>query len=419
MEPMKRRLSARTKKILNNALLVFLAAVIVSGLGGGGYYLGYRSGIKSSKNIVVTGVAGVGTPSNVNANFNVFWQVWDVLKHDYLNANKLSSQAMVYGAITGLTDSLNDPYTVFFPPADSTQFTEDVNGNFGGIGAEIDLKNNQLVVLSPLKGTPAESAGLRANDAILSINGQSTQNMNLQDAVNLIRGKIGTVVTLSIMRQGWSQPQIFKITRANIQVPTVDWSIKDGNILDLQLYSFNQNTEADFANAVSQGIKDGAKGMILDLRNNPGGYLNVAVDLAGYFVPANSPVVIEENAQGQEQIVRAGVNQSLLNMPVVVLINGGSASASEILSGALRDDRGTLLVGEKSFGKGTVQEIFPLSDGSSIKVTIAKWLTPNGTWVNGQGLTPDYAVPITDAQLAAHQDPQLAKAIQLLQVEMK
>ncbi len=408
----------KAKKVLNNLLLVVSAVVIVAALGGGGYYFGFRDGAKTSKHLTISGVTNIGTPSDVTANFNVFWQVWDILKHDYLNASKLNNQDLVYGAASGLTNSLNDPYTVFFKPSDSTQFNQDINGNFGGIGAEIDTKNNQLVVLAPLKDSPAEAAGLRANDAILEIDGKSTGNTSLQDAVDEIRGKIGTAVTLTVMRSGWSKPQDFKITRANIQVPTVDWKITDNNILDLQLYSFNQNTETDFANAVTDGIKKGAKGIVLDLRNNPGGYLNVAVDLASYFIPANTPAVIEENAQGEQQVIKTGVNQSLINMPVVVLINGGSASASEILSGALRDDRGTLLIGDKSFGKGTVQEIFPLSDGSSIKVTIAKWLTPNGTWVNGKGLAPDYAVPITDADIAANKDPQLDKAIELLKVEM-
>lgn len=411
--------SGKTKKALDNLLLVVLAAVVVAALGGGGYYFGFRSGAKTSKNIVISGVSGIGTPSDVSANFNVFWQVWDILKHDYLNASQLNNQNLVYGAASGLTDSLGDPYTVFFKPSDSTQFNEDINGNFGGIGAEIDTKNNQLIILAPLQDSPAQAAGLRANDAILAIDGKSTTNTSLQDAVDEIRGKIGTTVTLTIIRAGWSKSRDFIITRGNIQVPTVDWKVVNKNILDLQLYSFNQNTETDFENAVTNGINDGAKGMVLDLRNNPGGYLNVAVDLASYFVQANTPVVIEENAQGDKQVIKASYNQSLAKMPVVILINGGSASASEILSGAMRDDRGTLLVGEKSFGKGTVQEIFPLSDGSSIKVTIAKWLTPDGTWINGKGLTPDYTVPITDADIAANKDPQLTKAIELLQTEMK
>ncbi len=409
----------KAKKALDKILLVISAIIVVTALGSGGYYFGFKAGAQTTKKILISGVSGIGTPSDVNANFNVFWQVWDILKHDYLNASQLNNQDMVYGAVTGLTDSLNDPYTEFFTPTSSTQFSEDINGAFGGIGAEIDIKNNQLIVLAPLQDSPAQAAGLRANDAILAINNQSTDNMSLQDAVNTIRGRIGTSVTLNIMRSGWSKPKNFVITRANIQVPTVDWKVIDKNILDLQLYSFNQNTEADFQKAVTAGISDGATGMILDLRNNPGGYLNVAVDLASYFIPANTPIVTEENAEGAKQVIKAGYNQSLLKMPVVILINGGSASASEILSGAMRDDRGTLLIGEKSFGKGVVQEIFPLSDGASIKVTIAKWLTPDGTWVNGKGLTPDYAVPITDTEIATHEDPQLNKAIQLLQTEMK
>lgn len=396
-----------------------LSIIVVVALGGGGYYFGFKAGAKTTKNIVVSGVSNLSTPSNINANFNVFWQVWDILKNDYLNAGALNNQSLVYGAVTGLTNSLNDPYTEFFQPSDSTQFNQDISGNFGGIGAEIDIKSGQLIVLAPLNNSPAAAAGLRANDAILAINGQSTQNLSLQDAVNEIRGDIGTTVTLTILRKGWNKPQDFKITRANIQVPTVDWKVIDNNILDLQLYSFNQNAEADFNNAVNSGIQDGAKGMILDLRNDPGGYLNVAVDLASELLPANTPVVIEENAQGVKQVIKTGINQSLAKMPVVVLINGGSASAAEILSGALRDNRGVLLVGEQSFGKGTVQEVFPLSDGSFIKVTIAKWLTPDGTWINGKGLKPDYVVPLTDANIAAGTDPQLAKAVELLKTEMQ
>ncbi|MCL5006781.1 MAG: S41 family peptidase [Patescibacteria group bacterium] len=411
--------SKKFKKAVDRASLVVLSIIVVVALGGGGYYFGFKAGAKTTKNIVVSGVSNLSTPSNINANFNVFWQVWDILKNDYLNAGALNNQSLVYGAVTGLTNSLNDPYTEFFQPSDSTQFNQDISGNFGGIGAEIDIKSGQLIVLAPLNNSPAAAAGLRANDAILAINGQSTQNLSLQDAVNEIRGDIGTTVTLTILRKGWNKPQDFKITRANIQVPTVDWKVIDNNILDLQLYSFNQNAEADFNNAVNSGIQDGAKGMILDLRNDPGGYLNVAVDLASELLPANTPVVIEENAQGVKQVIKTGINQSLAKMPVVVLINGGSASAAEILSGALRDNRGVLLVGEQSFGKGTVQEVFPLSDGSFIKVTIAKWLTPDGTWINGKGLKPDYVVPLTDANIAAGTDPQLAKAVELLKTEMQ
>ena len=405
------------KAVLKSILASVGVLAIMTGLTGGGYYYGFQTGQKQTKHIEITGVNNITPPSGVEADFEPFWQAWSVLKSEYIDGAKINNQDMVYGAINGMVNSLGDPYTVYFKPSDAQSFSQDLNGNFGGVGIEIDLQANQLVIIAPLKGTPAESAGLLAKDKIEAIDGKSTSGKTLDEAVNLMRGQVGTPVTLSILRDGWSKPKNFKIIRQTIEVPTVDWKMINGNIIYLQLYSFNQNTDAAFSQAVTAGLSQGGKAMILDLRNNPGGYLNVAVDTAGWFLKDGSTVVEEVNAQNQKTTLTAQGSQTLLNMPVVVLINGGSASAAEILAGALHDDRGIQLVGTQSFGKGSVQELVTLGDGSTLKVTIAKWLLPNGEWINKVGLTP--SIKIADPAVGAKNDPPLDKATKMIKADLE
>jgi carboxyl-terminal processing protease len=258
---------------------------------------------------------------------------------------------------------------------------------------------------------------LKPEDVITSINGSSTANMNIDDAVNLIRGTVGTKVTLGILRDGWNAPKNFTIIRANIQVPTVEFFMK-GNIADIQLNEFTQDADDLFYKALQNAVDANAQGIVLDLRGDPGGYLEVAVDISGYFLKPGSEVVKEVGRTVPTQNYTASGSGALDTMPMAILIDGGSASAAEILSGALNDDRAIPLVGAKSFGKGTVQQLEDLPDGSSLKITVAHWVLPSGRVLDHDGLLPNYPVAITDAQIAAGQDPQLTEALKIVTDEI-
>ncbi len=401
-----------------------IIVVIVAGgaLMMSGFFLGWASGAKHPQNITVTGVTGNGTSSiAASADFSTFWQAWQEVNDLYLRNPSTTAQGKVQGSIAGLVNSLGDPYSEYFTPQASKQFQQNINGNFGGIGAVLGLAtSSQIVIISPMKGTPAAIAGLKAGDAIVAVNGTSTQGMFIDDAVTLIRGEIGTKVKLTIFRAGWKAPQDFTLTRANISVPTVDFSMK-GKVAYIALHEFTQGADSLFYNALKQAVDANAQGIVLDLRDDPGGYLEVAVDLSGYFLKPGSQVVKEVGRSVPEQNYTAAGNGALANMPMVVLINGGSASAAEILAGALHDDRGIKLIGEKSFGKGTVQQVLDLADGSSIKLTVAHWVMPSGRILDHDGIIPDYMVsmPTSTGAIASGTDPQLDKALQVLQDEIK
>jgi carboxyl-terminal processing protease len=405
--------------MFKNKIFIFVtAAIVIVVVAVSGIYIGWRAGRNIPLTIQVQGVSNIGPEASSTADFGPFWQTWQLINNDYLNNSSTSDQSKVYGAINGLVDSLNDPYSEFFSPSDSQKFQEDVQGSFSGIGAQLDTKNGPIIIAAPIKDSPAQKAGLKSGDQIVGIDGTSTVNMNLNDAVKLIRGENNTPVTLTILRSNWDKPRDFKIIRADIQVPTLDYSMKDGNIAYIHLYAFNANADLLFYQAIIKAFNGGARGLVLDLRDNPGGYLQTAVDLSGWFLHRGSVVVTEEG-RNLKDVFRANGNEALANFPTVVIINGGSASAAEILSGALHDDRGIKLVGEQSFGKGTVQEMVSLSGGSSIKLTIAHWVLPDGQILEGHGLIPDVPVKLTDNDIKNKQDPQLDKALELIKSEIK
>ena len=410
---------------INKRQIIETTVAVVLGLAllGSGFWFGWSAGVKHPQVITVAQATNIVPPAGASttlADFSTFWQAWEDINNLYLRNPSVSTTAKVYGAISGMVQSLGDPYTEFFSPADSQQFQQDIAGNFGGIGAELGMNtNDQIVVIAPLNGTPAAAAGLKPEDIIAAINGSSTDQMSLDQAVNIIRGPVGSKVTLTVMRSGWTKTQDFTITRANIQVPIVTFKMMDGNIAYIQLDQFDQTAPQLFYNALVKAMNDHAQGIVLDLRNDPGGYLDVAVNLAGYFLKPGSLVVSEVGRTVATTTYTANGNGALDNFPMVILVNGGSASAAEILSGALHDDRGIPLVGEKTFGKGTVQQLVDLSDGSSLKITVAHWVMPNGEIIEHKGIMPDYVVPLTDTDIKNGQDPQLQKAIQVLQSEMK
>ena len=403
------------KRFLETVIAVVLAFALIAS----GFWLGWASGRAYPENIEVTGatnLTGNGS-TTAPADFAVFWQAWQDINDLYLRNPSTTPQQKVDGAINGMVSSLGDPYTEFFAPADNTQFQQDITGDFGGIGAELGVNsNNIIVVISPLTGTPAAKAGLKPEDEVVGINNTSTASMSVDDAVNLIRGKVGTPVTLSILRAGWTKPQDFKIMRETITVPNVQFEMK-GNIAVITLAEFTQDADLAFYQALVKAVANNAQGIVLDLRGDPGGYLEVAVDIAGYFVKPGSLVVKEVGRSVPEQDYTADGDGSLSTMPMAVLMDSGSASAAEILAGALHDDRNIPLVGTQSFGKGTVQQLEQLADGSSVKITIAHWVMPSGEIIDHVGLTPTYAVSST-VSATSTTDAQLDKALQVVQQEI-
>ena len=345
--------------------------------------------------------------------FNLYWKVWNTLKDNYVDKSKLDDQTLFYGALKGLVAAVGDPYTFFMDPKESQQYADDLAGTFEGIGAELGLKNEIITIISPLADMPAAKAGLKAGDQIFAINGTSTINMTVNEAVRQIRGPKDTAVTLTIFRQGEKDTKDYTITRGVIFVKSVKTEMRSDGLYLISISAFNDDTWGLFQEAVNDiGVKK-PKGIILDLRNNPGGYLDTAVDMSSEWVESG-PVVIEKFSETKQNKYLTTGSTKLKDIPTVVLINEGSASASEIVAGALQDTKKATIVGEKSFGKGSIQSLIDLEDGSSIKITIAKWLTPKGTSINDQGITPDQEVIMTATDVKAEKDPQLQRALDIL-----
>ncbi len=410
--------------IKNKWFRAIIMLAIVAVIAAEAFYLGYNKGVENPQTVIFRGVANIeeGKPEAVD--FNIFWQAWKILKEKYVDTGKVDNQKLVYGAISGLFDSLEDPNTVFMPPSDAKKFNEEISGEFSGVGMEIGRRNDQLVVISPLKDTPAERAGLKALDKILKIDDKVSIDMSVDEAVKLIRGPRGTTVVLTIQRNGWNEPKEFPIVRDIIQIPTIDFEMlalsetEGKDIAYFHLYNFYENAPFLFYQSAVKAAMQNPKGIILDLRNNPGGYLEASVNLAGWFLKPGELVVTEEFGSGEKEEFKANNSGFFKDMPMVILINEGSASASEILAGALRDNRGIKLIGKKSYGKGTVQELEKLNDGSSVKITVAHWLMPNGGLIEKNGIIPDYEVNLTEEDIKADRDPQLEKAIEILKSQL-
>ena len=348
-----------------------------------------------------------------DVNFQQFWEVWNIVKEKYYNKDVPDTQ-LFYGALQGILGSLGDPYSIFMTPTDSNQFQDSLKGNFEGIGAEIAVKNSNLIIMAPLPDTPAEKAGLKPKDLILKINGTSTKNMTSNEAVNLIRGPKGTKVTLTIFREGLDAPKDYEIVRDTITVKSVTWEIKEKDIAYIKMRQFNDDTVPLLDKAIGEiTANKNIKNVILDLRNDPGGYLQSAIEVGGEWV-GNNVVVSEKMRDGQEIKHSSDRFPRLAGYKTVVLVDGGSASASEIVSGALQDWGKAKLVGTKTFGKGSVQDLVNLDDGSSVKITIAKWFTPKGRTIDEQGIEPDVKVEMTPDDFNKDKDPQLDKAIEII-----
>lgn len=362
-------------------------------------------------------------PQPETVDFSLFWETWNSLSRKYVDEGKIDHQKMIYGAIGGMVDSIGDPYTVFFEPPVTKKFEEEISGSFGGVGIEVGERDNILTVIAPIEGTPAHRAGIVAGERILAIDGKSTAPLSSEEAVSFIRGERGTKVVLTISNADRTKSREVELVREAIKVPTVKYlTLKDGKVGYIKIATFNQNVDPDFDDAVKKFRASGASSLILDLRNNPGGLLDSAINLSGYFLEKEKVVVQEEFRDKSTNAFRSDGDAVLKAYTIIVLINGGSASASEILAGALHDHDRARLLGEKTFGKGSVQELVKFNGGSSLKVTIAKWLTPNGDSITEKGIEPDIEVTIPDEDFTEGKiefgtpgkDPQLDRALELL-----
>ena len=383
----------------------------------GGFILGKRdvSYNKETKKIEVNR----DLPQDKSVDFSLFWKVWDSLESDYFDKTKIDPQAMVYGAIRGMVSALGDPYTAFLPPEENRVVQEDLSGSFQGVGIQIGFKGSRLAVIAPLPETPADKAGIKAGDIIIGIKDEekgfdrSTVGITLPEAVQIIRGPKGSIVTLALIRGEQTEPIIIDVKRDSIDVPSVITSyIGDGeDIAHVRLLKFAEVTDSEWDSTVREILKSKVNGIILDLRSNPGGYMLTAVDFAGEFLEDGTLVVVEEYADGRRNEFKTDRFPRLSRIPTVILVDEGSASASEILAAALREQVGIVIIGTKTFGKGTIQEPRQFGDGTSLHITTARWVTPDGNWVNEVGIDPDFEV---EDNIETEEDEQLDKAIEEL-----
>ncbi len=407
-------------------ILIGVGAVALIGASFGiGVFAGYTSRPEAEK------IADLFHITNTNitdtADFEPFWKAWNLINEHY-GGDIPDAQDRVWGAISGMVASVGDPYTVFFPPAESEKFNEDISGQFQGVGMEIGIRENVLTVIAPLKNTPAERSGMRSGDLILAIDETQTDDMSVDDAVSLIRGPEGTNVVLTVLHEGDTETKDITITRAVINIPTIDTEIRDGatgavkdtagpeDVFVISLYNFSAQSANMFRDALDTFIDSGSHTLILDLRGNPGGYLEAAVDMASWFLPSGKVIVSESYDDDTEENIHRSKGYNIFTdyFSMVILTNGGSASASEILAGALSEHGIATLIGTTTFGKGSVQELIPVTDDTSIKITVAKWLTPDGNSISDGGITPDIEVDMTYDDVVAGRDPQMDAAIEFL-----
>ena len=395
----------------NSFFIIIVALFVVGASFTAGAWFGHSSRPEMDRVLGVLGQASDEPKAEID--FNPFWKAWRLLEEKHIGDEKFDRQKLVWGAIQGMTASLGDPYTVFFPPQDNEDFKNEIKGEFSGIGAEIGIRKNILTIIAPIKGSPAEKAGLKTGDKILKINDIFTNDLTLDDAVHKIRGERGTKVSLTLLRNGEDKPRVVEVVRDAIRVPVIVTEKRDNGIFIIRLASFSESSSAEFTNAVREFLNSDSKKLILDLRGNPGGFFSSAVEIASWFIPEGEVVAQEAYQKGEPDYYRSIGRKALENIPTVVLINQGSASASEILAGALQEHKKGVLIGERSFGKGSVQQLEEVTSNTSLKITIAKWLTPNGKSISKEGLSPDIEVKIPD-DLKEGEDPQMAKAIEYL-----
>jgi carboxyl-terminal processing protease len=339
------------------------------------------------------GTTRTTTTDNVTLAKTAISEVWDIIYSDYVDPSRLNSANMSQAAIEGMLQVLDDPYTSYLDPQEYVLGQSILQGNYTGIGAYVTVTDNAITIMAPIAGSPADKAGIKAGDVILAIDDQSTDNMSLAQAIIKVRGPVGTAVTLTVLHQGDTQPVDIEIVRASFDVPSVNFTMK-GEIAYIQITDFNEKTADELATVVQNLGKENAKGIILDLRSNPGGLLDTVVDVASSFIADGIVVQVRSN-QGDITTYSVNKDRPRTDLPMVVLVDNNSASGSEVLTGALQDHGRATIAGTTTYGKGSVDALYPLSDGSGLYITIARWLTPNGRLIEGQGIVPDYTLTQT------------------------
>ncbi len=397
---------------IKHAVLTFCLVVFALVLG---VYIGYKNKLV---NETLASVSNFNLPKDIKSNsFNQFFEVWNLIDERHPDSENINSDERIWGAIGGMVDSLEDPYTTFLKPEENENLNIDLSGEFFGVGMEVGVREEGLTVIAPLKDSPAEKAGVLAGDLILKIDNILTSDLDIDEAINLIRGEKGTVVTITIFRKGDDETKDIQITRDLVKLPFIETEFrKEDNVFIIDLFSFNNKSIEKFEESMTEFKKSGADKLIIDLRNNPGGYLSAAIDISSLFLEEGKPIVIEKSKiEKYNKTYRSSGNVVAGDYKVAVLVNGGSASASEIVAGALQQHGKAILVGTKTFGKGSVQELIPLENNTALKITIAQWLTPNGLSISKEGLTPDVEVDLDLEKFTKDGiDSQLEKAIESL-----
>ena len=398
-------------------LVVFLILFFSGGSFVIGNYWGYEKKAKAEAIARLIGETGYQVP---DIDFSLLLKAWNLIDEKYVFPDKPSDEERLYGAISGLVESIGDPYSIFLPPKEAEIFQGDIQGNFGGVGIEIGMRDGVLTVISPLKDTPAFQAGIKSGDKIVKIDGVTTFGLSIDEAVLKIRGEKGTKVTLSFFRDAEKIDQdgeTFEKTliRTTINIPTIE-SEQIGTVFVIRLFNFTAHSSELFENALREFVRSTADKLVIDLRGNPGGFLESAVEIASFFLPGGEVVVTEDTGEGDDDIIHRskGFNFFEKLPKIVVLVDGGTASASEILAAALQDNKLATIVGEKTFGKGSVQELINLTNDTFVKLTVAKWLTPGGKSLSLEGITPDILVKIKSEDVSKGYDPQLEKALLIL-----
>ncbi len=408
------------QKFLNTRLVSFLAATLILCAFVSGYFVG-----SGRYGIYAQALAHPEQPTGVD--FSSVWKAWSVIDEKFVPAAVSTStpvatttealnQERVWGMIGGLAASLNDPYTFFLPPAENKEFAAEMNGSFEGVGMEVAVRDRILTIVSPLKGTPADKAGLKPKDLILKIDGVETTGLDVGTAVRKIRGPKGTEVVFLIARLGWESPRLITVVRDVINVPLLTTTARPDGIFVIQISSFTSNSPDLFRNALREFVESKNSMLILDLRGNSGGYLEAAVNMASWFLPSGKIVVTEDYAGHSRNVIHRSLGHNVFNnnLKMIILVDRGSASASEILAGALRQHGIAKLLGSNTFGKGSVQELVQITPETSLKITVARWLGPDGTQIPHDGIVPDVKVEVTEEDKKAGVDAQLEKAVSIL-----
>lgn len=359
-----------------------------------------------------TPIPTIEIPPETGETFDLYWEAWDLIQRDYYGELP-TEEEMTYGAIRGALNTLDDPFTAFIEPDIAAINREDASGSFEGIGAYVTMRDDRLVIVNTFEGQPAEQVGLRRGDIVLQVDDTPIENMSIYEAITLIRGPAGTQVRLTILREA-EEPFEVEITRASIEIPVVEYEMREDGIAYVHLYEFSSDANAKLGSALEEILGQNPKGLILDLRGNPGGFLNEAILTAGLFLPEGKVVLTERLKDGTARTFETSGAPVAPGIDMVVLVDGGSASASEIVAGALQDYDRAVLIGEKTFGKGSVQLLHELSNGAELRVTIARFFTPDDRAIHGEGLEPDIGVELTQEDLEADLDPQLDRAVEFL-----